>query len=311
MTQPQAIKTVCDFAKAVGAVRLFDAGDVQANGFQIVEDDRPFETFTETGASYIGYAVRALMASAIADAPSRTIALTGDGSFMMIRKFSSMRSSIDFVPPSSSSTTGRWAPSPVCNSRSTRCSAHRVRLSSTTCASRRGNGVRALDGGATPESLDMASDEAHAYNGLSVIRVPVYGGAPDPVGGWVSMARGTLAVGVPLCRRIMPNSLSDRDRERLESSGVGRHGDSAIRAFLGGAITPWPAGVGTGWNLPLFTRLAPKWSASISSFPCGSQGDLDTVGPHAPLAHHAPCTRGLKCADYLVACENCKNPDAG
>ena len=50
MTQPQAVKTAADFAKEIGAVKLFDAGDVQANGFQIVEDDRPFETFTESGA---------------------------------------------------------------------------------------------------------------------------------------------------------------------------------------------------------------------------------------------------------------------
>ena len=41
LTQPQAIKTVADFAKSVDALKLFDAGDVQANGFQIVEDDRP------------------------------------------------------------------------------------------------------------------------------------------------------------------------------------------------------------------------------------------------------------------------------
>jgi len=26
---------------------------VQANGFQTVEDDQPFETYTETGASYM------------------------------------------------------------------------------------------------------------------------------------------------------------------------------------------------------------------------------------------------------------------
>ena len=42
---------------------------MQANGFQIVEDDPPFETFTETGASYMGFAVAALMAAAIADQP--------------------------------------------------------------------------------------------------------------------------------------------------------------------------------------------------------------------------------------------------
>ena len=83
LTQPAAIKIVADFAKAIGAAKFFDAGDVQANGFQIVEDDRTGDTFTETGASYMGFAVSALLASAMADKPRYSIAFTGDGSFMM------------------------------------------------------------------------------------------------------------------------------------------------------------------------------------------------------------------------------------
>jgi TctA family transporter len=53
-----------DFAKQIGAIKFFDAGDVQANGFQIVEDDRTGETFTEAGASYMGFAACALLGSA-------------------------------------------------------------------------------------------------------------------------------------------------------------------------------------------------------------------------------------------------------
>ena len=63
--QPAAIKVVADFAKSIDAAKFFDAGDVQANGFQIVEDDRTGDTFTETGASYMGFAVSALLASAL------------------------------------------------------------------------------------------------------------------------------------------------------------------------------------------------------------------------------------------------------
>ena len=37
LCQPAAIKVVADFAKSIGAAKFFDAGDVQANGFQIVE----------------------------------------------------------------------------------------------------------------------------------------------------------------------------------------------------------------------------------------------------------------------------------
>ena len=57
--------------------QVVDAGDVQANGFQIVEDHAPFETFTETGASYMGFAVSALLASGIADKGRYGVAFTG------------------------------------------------------------------------------------------------------------------------------------------------------------------------------------------------------------------------------------------
>ena len=83
LTQPAAINIVAQFAKAEDAAKYFDAGDVQANGFQIVEDDRTGDTFTESGASYMGFAVSALLASAAADRPRYGIAFTGDGSFMM------------------------------------------------------------------------------------------------------------------------------------------------------------------------------------------------------------------------------------
>ena len=64
--QPAAIKVVADFAKSIDAAKFFDAGDVQANGFQIVEDDRTGDTFTESGASYMGFAASALLASGLA-----------------------------------------------------------------------------------------------------------------------------------------------------------------------------------------------------------------------------------------------------
>ena len=63
--------------------KIFDAGDVQANGFQIAEDNEPSDTYTETGASYMGFSASAILASAIADKPKYPISFTGDGSFMM------------------------------------------------------------------------------------------------------------------------------------------------------------------------------------------------------------------------------------
>ena len=41
LTQPAAIKIATDWARSIDARVFFDAGDVQANGFQIVEDDAP------------------------------------------------------------------------------------------------------------------------------------------------------------------------------------------------------------------------------------------------------------------------------
>jgi 3D-(3,5/4)-trihydroxycyclohexane-1,2-dione acylhydrolase (decyclizing) len=82
MTQPSAV-TLSQFAKSIGPIEIFDKGDVQANGFQVVEDDTPFESFTESGSSYMGFVVSALMASAIADKGRPTIAFAGDDSLMM------------------------------------------------------------------------------------------------------------------------------------------------------------------------------------------------------------------------------------
>ncbi|MCP5045352.1 MAG: thiamine pyrophosphate-binding protein, partial [bacterium] len=83
LTQPAAIAEVDAFARRVSAVKYFDAGDVQANGFQVVADDHPDDTFTDTGASYMGFAASALLASALADRPRYCLAVVGDGSFMM------------------------------------------------------------------------------------------------------------------------------------------------------------------------------------------------------------------------------------
>ena len=83
LTQPLAIKTAIDFADSIGAVKFFDAGDVQANGFQIATDEKPGQTFTDTGASYMGFAVSAILSSAMVENPEYPIAFTGDGSFIM------------------------------------------------------------------------------------------------------------------------------------------------------------------------------------------------------------------------------------
>ncbi|MCG8632363.1 MAG: thiamine pyrophosphate-dependent enzyme, partial [Desulfobacterales bacterium] len=83
LTQPAAIKTALDWAGKNQAISFFDAGDVQANGFQVAEDETPGRTFTETGSSYMGFAASAVLATAMARDRFYALAFCGDGSFVM------------------------------------------------------------------------------------------------------------------------------------------------------------------------------------------------------------------------------------
>ena len=184
LTQPAAIKAATDWARENDAVCFFDAGDVQANGFQIVEDDRLGRTFTDTGASYMGFAVSALLATAVAEKPFYGLALTGDGSFTMNPQIL-----IDGVEHGA-----RGCVLVLDNRRMAAISGLQLAQYGVDCATndsvavdyvawaRAIEGVRALDGGRTPESLLAALNEAKAYAGLSLIHVPVYFGS-DELGG--------------------------------------------------------------------------------------------------------------------------------
>jgi 3D-(3,5/4)-trihydroxycyclohexane-1,2-dione acylhydrolase (decyclizing) len=184
MTQPQAVKAAADFAREIDAVKLFDAGDVQANGFQIIEDDRPFDTFTESGASYMGFAAAALMAAAIADRPRYPIAFSGDGSFMMNPQVlldgaeHRLRGTlIIFDNRRMAAISGlQMAQYGAAYRTSDSVAVDYVRMASAF------PGILALSGGDSPATLRQALAKAHAHDGLAVIHVPVYGGS-DPVGG--------------------------------------------------------------------------------------------------------------------------------
>lgn len=182
--QPAAIKVVADFAKGIGAAKFFDAGDVQANGFQIVEDDATFDTFTESGASYMGFAVSGLLASAMADKPRYGIAFTGDGSFMMnpqvlidavehklrgmIVIFDNRRmaaiTGLQLAQYGKEFRTNDSVPVDY------------VQLAGAV------KGVRALHGGFGANELRATLKDAYTHDGLSVVHVPVYAG-PDELAG--------------------------------------------------------------------------------------------------------------------------------
>ncbi|HZD89414.1 MAG TPA: thiamine pyrophosphate-dependent enzyme, partial [Pseudolabrys sp.] len=184
LPQPAAIKVVADFAKSVDAAKFFDAGDVQANGFQVVEDDKTGDTFTETGASYMGFAVSALVGNALAAKPRYGIAFTGDGSFMMNpqvlidaveHKVRGMV--VIFDNRRMAAITGLQLAQYNNEFRTNdRVAVDYVRLASSV------SGVLAVSGGDDAESLRTALKQAHGHAGLSVVHVPVYCG-PDELGG--------------------------------------------------------------------------------------------------------------------------------
>jgi 3D-(3,5/4)-trihydroxycyclohexane-1,2-dione acylhydrolase (decyclizing) len=184
LTQPAAIKIVADFARAIGAVKLFDAGDVQANGFQIVEDDRTGDTFTESGASYMGFAASALLAGALAEEPRYSIAFSGDGSFVMnpqvlvdAVEHGAKGMLVVFDNRRMAAITGLQAAQYNQDFRT----GDRVEVDYVALAAAV-KGVKAVFGGWNAQELTAALRDARAHDGLSLVHVPVYCG-PDPLGG--------------------------------------------------------------------------------------------------------------------------------
>ncbi len=184
LTQPAAIKVATDWARERDAVNFFDAGDVQANGFQIVEDQNPYQTFTETGASYMGFAVSALLASAAASEPIFGLALTGDGSFTMNPQIlidgleHRVRGCILLLD---NGRMGAITGLQEAQYKSGFATWNTIKVDYLTWA-RSIPDLLALDGGRSPESLQAALEQVGKHDGLSLIHIPVYYG-PDELGG--------------------------------------------------------------------------------------------------------------------------------
>src|SRR6188508_2630966 len=183
LVQPAAIKLVADFAKEIGAAKLFDAGDVQANGFQIVEDDRTGDTYTETGASYMGFAASGLLAGALAERARYSIAFCGDGSFMMNPQIlidaveHRVRGMIViFDNRRMAAITGLQMAQYQAEFRTN----DHVAVDYKTIAGAV-SGVLAVSGGDSADALRSALRTASKHDGLSVVHVPVYCG-PDELG---------------------------------------------------------------------------------------------------------------------------------
>jgi 3D-(3,5/4)-trihydroxycyclohexane-1,2-dione acylhydrolase (decyclizing) len=184
LTQPAAIKIATDWAKARSIPCFFDAGDVQANGFQIVEDEHSGQTFTETGASYMGFAVSALLSTSIASKPFYAMALTGDGSFTMNPQIlidGTEHGAQGCILLLDNGRMGAITGLQMDQYGQEFATANSIQVDYLSWA-KSVPGVLALNGGDSPTSLRAALDESGSHAGLSLIHVPVYFG-PDALGG--------------------------------------------------------------------------------------------------------------------------------
>jgi len=182
LTQPTAIRIVADFAHDVGACKYFDAGDVQANGFQIVEDDEPGQTFTETGASYMGFAASAVLAAVIADDGRYPIAFSGDGSFIMQPQVlidASVHNARGMIVVFDNRRMAAISALQCAQYDGDFATSDSVAIDFVRMASAVGH-VKGFFGGYSAGDLSSALHEAYSHDGLSVVHVPVYWGVNDP-----------------------------------------------------------------------------------------------------------------------------------
>lgn len=181
LTEPAAIKKAVDFADAHNCIKIFDAGDVQANGFQIVTDEKPGQTITDTGSSYMGFAVSSTLAFALAGGKDYPVAFTGDGSFMMNPQIL-----IDAVEHGlkgmivlfdnrrmGAITSLQYGQYDVEFKTDDGVVVDYVQMAESV------KGVKGFYGGSTVEEFEKALEQAYAHDGLSLVHVPVYFGREE------------------------------------------------------------------------------------------------------------------------------------
>ena len=181
LTEPAAIKKAVDFADAHGCVKIFDAGDVQANGFQIVTDEKPGQTITDTGSSYMGFAVSSMLAFALQGGKDYPVAFTGDGSFMMNPQI--LIDAVEYGLKGmivlfdnrrmGAITSLQYAQYDVGFKTDDTVAVDYVQMAESV------KGVKGFYGGESVEELEKALEKAYAYDGLSLIQVPVYFGREE------------------------------------------------------------------------------------------------------------------------------------
>lgn len=184
LTQPAAIHTALTACHDHGAIAFFDAGDVQANGFQLAADEEEGVTITDGGASYMGFATSAVLATALSAESWQAVAFTGDGSFTM-----NPQVLIDGVAHGATGVVVIFDNRRMAAISSLQTAQYGVDFATNDAVevdyvawAAAVSGVLALPGGFTVPELRTAMATALAYDGLAVVHVPVYFG-PDELGG--------------------------------------------------------------------------------------------------------------------------------
>jgi 3D-(3,5/4)-trihydroxycyclohexane-1,2-dione acylhydrolase (decyclizing) len=178
LTQPAAIKAVCDWAKANDAIQFYDAGDVQANGFQIEEEDRPGRIFNDSGASYMGFAVSALLSTAMAQSSFYALAVSGDGSLTMNPQI--LIDGVEHGVNGCIVVLDNRRMSAISGLQMAQYGHEFATWDSVAVDyvawAKAIKGVKGIFGGYSTKTLLEALDQAKTHNGLSLIHVPVYYG---------------------------------------------------------------------------------------------------------------------------------------
>lgn len=183
LTQPAAVHAVAQWAAAAGAVTFFDAGDVQATGFQMSEQDTEGQSFTEAGASYMGFAASAVLATALSDRDWYAVAVSGDGSFTMNPQVlidGAAHGAQGCIVVLDNRRMGAISGLQLDQYGADHATSDGVGVDYVAWAQSVA-GVTAFHGGYSAGSLRAALGKARAAGGLSLIHVPVYFGA-DPMG---------------------------------------------------------------------------------------------------------------------------------
>ena len=190
MTQPAAIAQVLDWVKENNFKIFFDAGDVQANGFQLAEVDAEDWYYSESGSSYMGFASSALLAGGVADNKFYGVALTGDGSFMMNPQVlidATHTGTQGCIVILDNQRMGAISSLQIDQYEEDFATSDHVRVDYVALA-QSVSGIKAFNGGNSAQELGQALQLAKEFKGLSVIHVPIYFGS-EPGSGLGSYGR--------------------------------------------------------------------------------------------------------------------------